>query len=346
MLYGCNGYTGELIAAAAAAAGERPILAGRRADAVAAVAGRFGCEHRVFALDDPAAIARELAGVDALVLAAGPFSRTSAVTVEACLRARVHYLDITGEVAVFEAAQRRDAEARAAGVVVLPGVGFDVVPSDCLARSLAEALPGAVSLELAFHSRGGASRGTLKTMVEGAASTLLRREGVLRPIRTGSLKMRVPFRDRPRTAAAITWGDLSTAYWSTGIPSITTYMAVSPGAARALALVGWLRPLVGSPWVVRALQGLVERGAAGPDAEVRARSRALLWGRVRDAAGRERTGSAETPEGYDFTAGAAVECVRRVLRGGCAAGYQSPATAFGAGFLAELPGSALVVDPG
>jgi hypothetical protein len=169
MIYGANGYTGEMTAVEAVRRGHKPILAGRREDAVRPLAERLGCEHAVFALDDPEAIARHLHGVSALLLCAGPFSTTSAPAVEACLRARTSYLDITGEIPVFEACFARNVEARERGIVILPGVGFDVVPSDCLAAVLAETLPGAMELELAFGGLDTPSGGTLKTTIEGLA---------------------------------------------------------------------------------------------------------------------------------------------------------------------------------
>ncbi|MFY0531964.1 saccharopine dehydrogenase NADP-binding domain-containing protein [Nannocystis pusilla] len=142
VLYGANGYTGELIARQAASEGLRPILAGRDATAIGRLAGELGLEARVFGLDDPAALARGIAGAALVLHAAGPFSRTSAPMVAACLESKIHYLDITGEIPVFEACRAQGARARERGVVLMPGVGFDVVPSDCLAKSLAEALPG------------------------------------------------------------------------------------------------------------------------------------------------------------------------------------------------------------
>src|SRR5687767_3783927 len=126
MLYGANGFTGELIAAEALARGERPILAGRRADAVLPLAERLGLPSRIFGLDGD--VAANLAGVAAVVHAAGPFSATSRPMLDACFAAGAHYLDITGEIPVFEACHARGEEAKRRGVVVMPGVGFDVVP--------------------------------------------------------------------------------------------------------------------------------------------------------------------------------------------------------------------------
>src|SRR6476659_6763268 len=132
LIYGANGYTGTLIARAAVARGQRPILAGRNAAALVTLASDLGLECRIFALDDPAQVAEGISGMQAVLHCAGPFAHTYRPLADACLQARVHYLDITGEVAVFEALVTRSAAAQAARVMLLPGVGFDVVPSDCL----------------------------------------------------------------------------------------------------------------------------------------------------------------------------------------------------------------------
>ena len=127
MIYGANGYSGELIASEAVASGLRPVLAGRRADRILALANELGLAHRVFAADAP-----RLDGMGLVLNCAGPFSATARPMMEAAIAARAHYLDITGEIAVFELARSLDAPARAAGIVLCPGVGFDVIATDCV----------------------------------------------------------------------------------------------------------------------------------------------------------------------------------------------------------------------
>ena len=180
LIYGATGYTGRLIAKVAADRGASPILAGRDLGRVEAVAKPLGLAARAFDLRDPRRIDAAMAGVSAVLCVAGPFSTTSKPMADACLRNRVHYLDITGEIDVFEALAARDAEAAARGVTLLPGVGFDVVPSDCLAAHLKRRLPDAVDLKLYLSLGANMSRGTAKTMVEAiAAGTRLRRNGRL-----------------------------------------------------------------------------------------------------------------------------------------------------------------------
>jgi short subunit dehydrogenase-like uncharacterized protein len=224
LIYGANGYTGELIAREAVRRGQRPVVAGRNGEAVRGLASELGLEHRVFSLDDPRAVDERLKGMTAVLHCAGPFVHTFRPIADACLRAKANYLDVTGEVDVFERLAARDAEARAAGVMLLPGVGFDVVPTDCLAAHLKRRLPSATRLLLAFHSVGGLSRGTATTMIENLhRGGLIRRNGVLTPVPAAWRTRKVDFGRGPRTVVSIPWGDVSTAYRSTGIPNIEVY---------------------------------------------------------------------------------------------------------------------------
>lgn len=157
MIYGANGYTGELIAREAARRGLKPVLAGRRRDSVEVLACALGLEACAFDLDDVVALTGQIEGQALVLNCAGPFSATAAPMMEACLRGRAHYLDITGEIAVFELAQSLNARAQDAGVALCPGVGFDVIPTDCVAAALKQALPDATHLALGFDSRSGFS---------------------------------------------------------------------------------------------------------------------------------------------------------------------------------------------
>lgn len=343
LLYGANGYTGRLIAEVAAREGVDLTVAGRREEAVEAVARQTGFPWRCFPLTDPARLRDELAPFDAVLLAAGPFSRTSAPVVEACLAERTHYLDVTGEVDVFEAVFRRDAEARLSDVTLLPGVGFDVVPSDCLAAALAAELPGAARLLLAFRAFAP-SGGTARTMLEGLPKGgRARIGGALVPVPPAWKVREIPFSDHPRTAMTIPWGDLSTAYRSTGIPDIETYMTAPPALVASARAGQALSPLLSLGVVRWFLEAAVGEAFPGPDAEARRRERSLLWGRVERGDGAAVEGTAETLEGYAFTAESAVASLRRVLAGKAAAGALTPSLAFGPRFAEAIPGTVFTV---
>jgi short subunit dehydrogenase-like uncharacterized protein len=258
---------------------------------------------------------------------------------DACLRSRVHYLDITGEEAVFEALVGRDAEARERGVMLLPGVGFDVVPSDCLAAHLKRRLPSATRLTLAFKVLTRMSRGTTLTVIEGMAEggSMVREGGVLKRVPAAWKTRRIDFGNGPESAMMIPWGDVVTAYHSTGIPNIEVYMA-APWATRVAArlsrYLGWL---LGSRPVQRWLVRRVEAGPAGPTDDERKNGKSLLWGEATDDAGRTVVGRLAGPESYDWTVQTALAVARRVLDGVAVPGFQTPSAVFGADFVLECP---------
>jgi short subunit dehydrogenase-like uncharacterized protein len=302
------------------------------------MARRLGLEARVFDLDSPDAVLEGIRGTGVVLHCAGPYSRTSRPMVDACLRGRVHYLDITGEFAVLEAVLSRDGEARAAAVVLLPAAGFDVVPTDCMAKTLQEALPDATRLELAFSSGAQSSPGTAKSAVEGLhLGARVREDGVIVTLPRPRTR-EIPFAGGARFCMSIPWGDLVTAYHSTKIPSITVYAEVPRRVARAAPLLRYLEPVLKMPSVVRFLQRTVEKRAKGPTDEQRRTHRTLIWGRAENMAGAVVEGHLEIPEGYAFTTLSAVLCAERVLRGDVRPGATTPSLAFGADFVTTLPG--------
>jgi saccharopine dehydrogenase (NAD+, L-lysine-forming) len=335
LLYGANGYAGTLVARLAAARGERPVLAGRSAGKVAALAGELGLEFRWFGLDDPGAIRRGLDGMTAVAHCAGPFSATAGPMARACLQAGVHYLDITGEIDVFEELHGLSGQARAAGSVLLPGAGFDVVPTDCVAALLARALPGAERLDLAFLAGGGPSPGTARTAVEGMGKGgKARVDGVIVHVPLGWRTIRAGFPSGPRTVASVPWGDVSTAYYSTGIGTITTYTAV-PAPVLAAARLPGLSLVLGLGAVQRLGQALAGARVPGPSGERRARTRAEVWGRA-SAGGRAVEAALSAPNGYDLTADSVVRAVTRLHS--VEPGTHTPSSAFGAQYVTELDG--------
>ncbi|HEY3569897.1 MAG TPA: saccharopine dehydrogenase NADP-binding domain-containing protein [Thermoanaerobaculia bacterium] len=342
MIYGANGYTGELAAREAVRKGLSPILAGRNAEAVGRLAQELGLPSRAFSLGDAQGTAAELYGVKAVLHCAGPFLHTSAPMVAACLATGAHYLDITGEIPVFERVLAQGEAARRAGVALLPGVGFDVVPSDCLAARLARALPSATDLSLAFYNAGGGfSRGTLKTMIESLPHAgAIRKDGRIVPVPVAWDAREIDFGGRAgrRWTMTIPWGDVSTAYHSTGIPNIRVYSGTPPAQIRRMKRMALFLPLAGWGPIKRLALGWVGRKVTGPSEEIRETARVYLWGEARDAAGRTVTSTIETPEGYRFTAISAVESVIRLLAGRVQPGAWTPSKAFGPDFVTELPG--------
>lgn len=337
LIYGCYGYTGELIVERCVERGLTPVLAGRNAERVREVAERTGLSYRVFGLDDEAVLDAGIGDAELVLHCAGPYSATSRPMVDACLRVGAHYLDITGEYAVLEAVLGRDAEAEAAGVTLMPAVGFDVIPTDCMAVQLKRALPTATKLELAFSAGVRPSPGTAKTTVEGLSIGAIARRGGDIVTLPKPLVREVPLGGRQRTVMSIPWGDLVTAYASTGIEHITTYTEVPPAVAKAAGLLRYVMPVLELGPVKRMLTKKAGQ-ATGPTAEERKRGRSHIWGRVEDPAGKSVEGSLETMESYELTVLGSLECVRRILEGETSAGATTPATAFGPELITSLPG--------
>jgi short subunit dehydrogenase-like uncharacterized protein len=339
LLYGANGYTGKLIAHLASERGLRPVLAGRDAAAVEQLARELKLESRVFALDNSARLDAALSEVEVVLHCAGPFSSTSKPMADGCLRTKTHYLDITGEAAVIETLAARDAQAKAAGVMLMPCVGFDVVPSDCLAAHLKRRLPDAQKLVLAIQGLGRISRGTATTMVENInRGGLIRRDGKLESVPAAWKTREIDFGRGPVTATTIPWGDVASAYYSTGIPNIEVYAAIPASVRRMMKLsrsFGWL---LGSAPVQRFLKKRIKAQPPGPNEAEREKGKSLVWGEVENDAGRRAVSRLTGPEGYTLTALTAITIVGHVLAGNFSVGFQTPSKAYGADLILEIEG--------
>jgi short subunit dehydrogenase-like uncharacterized protein len=338
LLYGANGYVGAAISRMAIREGLKPILAGRTPEKIEPLAKELGLEIRVSSLNDPTSMDRLLQDVRVVLHCAGPYLYTSKQMVDACLRAGAHYLDLTGEIPVFEAISARDAEAKARGVMLLPGVGFDVVPTDCLAVYLKQQLPSATHLTLAFFSQGpgGLPPGTQRTSIELIPyGNRMRRGGRLEAPEPGLKTRMLDFGTGPMLATRLTWGDVFTAYYSTGIPNIEDYAVLPESTRKQLALGDHLRPL----FRLAPIRSLMKRAVRpGPSAERRARTFTHVWGQVRNDES-EYTARLHGPEaGVEWTGRAALGAVKKVLNGISPSGYQTPGMAFGADFVLECEG--------
>jgi len=339
VLYGANGYTGELIAREAVRRGLRPALAGRDREAVARIAAELGCESFVTGLDDATPLVRALGGRRAVLNCAGPFSATAAPMMRACLAVGAHYLDITGEADVLEAAHALDRAARAANVLLCPGVGFDVVPTDCLAAEIKAQLPAATYLALGFESRSALSRGTAQTVVEGMAQGgRIRSSGRLVRVAHGFRERRIDFGDGPKTAVTVPLGEVSSAYHTTGIANIEVYVPMSRRQIAALRRLNWVAPRLKLGVVQSLLKSRPSRGPPGPDARARVRCPAFLCGEAQAPSGEQVTGRLRVANGCELTVHAALGLVQRVLEHTGAGGYVTPSQLVGARFVETLPG--------
>ncbi|OEO23915.1 hypothetical protein AX279_18905 [Pseudomonas sp. J237] len=340
MIYGANGYTGELIARDAVKRGLKPVLAGRSRDKVEALARELGLEARVFGLEDEVRLLAQIKGHGLVLHCAGPFSATAVPMMEACLRANAHYLDITGEIAVFEHAQSLNERARAAGVVICPGVGFDVVPTDCVAAALKNAMPDATHLALGFDSRSSFSPGTAKTSIEGMAQGgKVRRDSKITSVPLAYRVRRIDFGAGEKLAMTIPWGDVSTAWHTTGIANIEVFIPGSAGMIRCARFANWIRPLLGLSFVQRLLKARIGKTVVGPDQEKRADQGTYVWGEARNARGECRTARLHTANVYSLTIDAALAVVDYLLQMRPTGGAYTPALLLGAELVTQLPGS-------
>lgn len=341
LLYGANGYTGDLIARLAGEYGLTPILAGRSEHKIRPLAEELGYDYRVFDLGDRAGMDKALDEVPVVLHAAGPFEHTARPMMEGCLRTQTHYLDITGEISVFETGHYLDKRAGEAGIMILPGAGFDVVPTDCMALHLREQLPDATDLKLAFSALGGGvSHGTAMTMVENLGrSGAVRKDGKIIRAPVGHKTLWAPFHGKERFCMTIPWGDVSTAYYTTGIPNIETYMGISPASYKYVKLQPYFNWLLRTGFVRNLIKARIDKRPAGPGPEQRRKSRSLVWGMVRNAAGEERQARFSGPEGYTMTAHTSLIITRKVIDGQAPAGFQTPAGAYGADLIMEVDGA-------
>ncbi|HMO33206.1 MAG TPA: saccharopine dehydrogenase NADP-binding domain-containing protein [Lacibacter sp.] len=341
LLYGANGYTGRLIADYADGYKLPLILAGRNAAALREMAAKHQLTSVVCSLDDRAQLEKILQDVCLVIHAAGPFAHTARQMVEACLATGTHYMDINGDLTVFEFIKSYHAAAVQANIMLIPGAGFDVVPTDCTALYLQQQLTDANQLELAFITQGGGiSHGTATTMAsklgEGGAE---RRKGVIVKRPLGEKHIWLTVSGKKRLAVSIPWGDVATAHTTTGIPDITTYTGVTPGMRRMLKWQKLFNGLLRSGWMRRLIQHRIDSSPPGPTADQRARARTYVWGRVRNAAGQEASADLFCADGYTFTAHSCLLLAQKIASGNWKPGYQTPAGCYGAGLVWEVPGT-------
>jgi short subunit dehydrogenase-like uncharacterized protein len=341
MLYGPTGETGQMILAEALRRGHRPVLAGRSAPKVRALAEQHDLEWAAASLDDAATLRAAVGSVGLLLNAAGPFAATSPALMAAGLQAGVNYLDIANEMAVFQAAAALQRQARGKRIVLMPGVGFGVVVSDALAHYAAEQVPGATDLEIALFpyndvTSAGARRTALEVMAHGGR---VQRQGQLIPwtLGAGGRRQRTP--EGEQTVLPAPLGDLVAAANSTGIPNITTLLAFPMSPMQARLILPVLRRVLAVP----ALRERMSRPNPAQPTEADHKSAApaqrhsYAWAKATDRNGHGAAAWLEAGEGYAFTAVAAVRAVETTLDKR-PVGVLTPAQAFGLEFIQTIAG--------
>ena len=341
LLYGANGYTGKLIAALAGDYNIKPLLSGRNETEIRKLAETYHLPAESVQLSDKEKLHRLLADSELVMHAAGPFRHTARDMIEACIQTKTHYLDITGEIEVFEMAKLYDSAAKKTGIMIMPGAGFDVVPTDCLALYLKNKLPDATELRLAFANIGGAvSHGTALTMIEGLGEGgAVRINGNITRKPLGHKGRWVEFGMKKLFVMTIPWGDVSTAYHTTGIGNIETYTAVPRSVFRLLKFQSVFNWLLKTKTVKNILKKMVNKRAQGPTEEARRKAKSLVWGEVKNNSGNILSATLEVADGYTLTAHSSLIIARKILSGDFKTGYQTPASAYGPDLILEVPGS-------
>jgi short subunit dehydrogenase-like uncharacterized protein len=342
LLYGANGYTGQLIANYAAQYQLQPILAGRRQDAIKPIADQLKLSYRIVDLSNKPELLAALREVKMVVHAAGPFANTAKQMIDGCLETGTHYLDINGDVQVFEFIKSLDSVAKQKNIMLLPGIGFDVVPTDCMALHLKNKLPDANHLKLAFASIGGTvSHGTAMTIINKLGeSGAVRVNGKIVKQALGKQGMWVDFGTIRLFVMSIPWGDVSTAHFTTGIPNITTYTAAKPAVYKLLKFQRLFNWLLRTEAVKSMIRKKIKSRPAGPDDIMRSKAKSLIWGEASNEKQEMVRAQFSCADGYTLTALSSLIIAKKVLQEDFKPGYQTPASCYGENLIMEIPGTA------
>jgi short subunit dehydrogenase-like uncharacterized protein len=338
LLYGAYGYTGRLAAELAAAKKLDVVLAGRNKEALAGLGDRLNLPTRVVGLNDVKQLSEALKDIACVVHMAGPFAATSTPMLSACLATQTNYVDITGEIEVFEAMWSREEEIKRAGITAVPGAGFDVVPTDCLAAYVASKLQRPASLVIALRGLESASQGTLRTAIRQVSKPVLcRRAGAIVALDDRSPRW-IDFGSGDEPCVPVSWGDVATAFHSTGVRNITVYFRRTKLLRSADTLGKLFGPVLRSRIGQKGLTAIVRSFPEGPSQAQRIGHRGTIWAEAIDCSGRSSKASLSTPDAYDFAANSALEIASRISSLPAALGLVTPVQAFGADFVLSLPG--------
>lgn len=335
MIYGANGYSAKLIIQKALSCDLKPVLAGRNLSEIKKVSETYNLPYKVFDLENESTVNENLKEIHTILNCAGPFKHTAKELIEGCLRNKVNYLDITGEMPVFYLAYSKDSEAQSAGITILPGAGFDIIPTDCLAKRLASLLPDAINLKLGFMNYGGKiSRGTLLTSLDFVGgSGKIRRGGKVINSPIGEYKVQVDLPNFKMSGFSIPWGDVYTSFISTGIENSEVYLGTEYKILTNSTMLNLTAKLLGFEPVKKIVQRFISSRITGPTAQERDRAKTFIWGKVTNKKGESVEQVYRIMEGYNLTAKGAALCAKKVLEGESKPGSFTPSNLFGNEFL-------------
>ncbi len=342
LIYGATGYTGKLMSERAKTLGLSPLLSGRNTEKLKQVAEPLGFNYKAVSLNDKQALQNLLGKVDLVIHCAGPFSATAKPMVEACLKTKTHYLDITGEISVFERHKSLDSKAKDANILIMSGVGFDVVPTDCLAAHLKNRMPDAEFLNLSVGGLSKISAGTAKTAIENISKSFaVRRNGKIIQLNK-PLYSKADFGKGEVDTVSVSWGDIATAYYTTGIPNISVFFQLTFQTKKIIEMSRVMKWFLSLSPVQKKLKSKIEKKFKGPDESERENAKGIIYGEAVNSKGEKIISKLITPEGYKLTCMTALEITKKVLNGEVKPGYYTPALLFGENLITNIEGVELI----
>ncbi len=343
VLFGASGYTGRLTAEALVARGARPLLAGRSAAKLDALAAELGGELETTVADvsDPASVGALLGPGDVIVSTVGPFARHGDPAVQAAISAGACYLDSTGEPAfirrVFE---RFGPDAERAGASLVTAFGYDWVPGNLAgALALRDAGEAATRVDIGYFTSGGLGGMSGGTRASAAGAMIEPAFAWRDGIRTerGAIRRRA-FDVGGKRREAISVGSsehFALPRFHPGLREVNVYLGWFSNARAMQAVSGLNAGLLRVPGLKSGLDRLIGRfvrtSTGGPDEAARKATGSQIAAVAYGAAGQELARvEVAGVNGYTFTGNVLAWGATAALEAGMeAAGALGPATAFG-----------------
>jgi short subunit dehydrogenase-like uncharacterized protein len=340
LIYGAYGFTGAGISKLAAEYGITPVLAGRNEAKLKPLADSLGYDYVVLSLENNHDnLVKVLKHFEIVLHIAGPYTFTAKPMLDAVVEAGTHYVDLTGENHVIQAQLDRDQEFKRANIMVMPAVGYDVVPTDCLNVYVAEKIDNPTVLNVVLNGDytavegAQASRGTMKSALEMLGRPLLMRENG-KMVETSDPKViKRQENGQQQTLVQIPWADMITSYVSTGIPTIEVFQ-VQQGE-----IPSWVISLARSDFGRRVLGWLIDKYAPeGPPPGAQEKRQTRVVSTVTNAAGDTASAAMITPEAYLLTFHSTLIVAKRVIDGHWEPGFQTVGKVYGPDLALEVPG--------
>ena len=345
MIYGANGYSGKLVAQLAVNKGYKPILAGRNESAIIKMANDFGLDSRVFGLENENSLAEELKDINLVLNCAGPFVETAEPFVKACLKHGVHYLDLSGELEVFEYCYSHGDEAKEKGILICPGVAFDVVPTEAIAAKLKAAMPDATTLKLGFDGDMSLSPGSSITLLKGIGNPnlslfMVRENNILEKAQKPKFEnLAYEYGGKRHKSMTLTWADLNAAHYSTDIPNIYVFIKATLTNRLSFAYMQLVSGVFKSKLIQAISQRFIKVLIKGPTLKDLENNRMLVFGEISNIEGQTKRLYLNVSHGYKFTSQSALAFVDYCLNNNVSPGYCTPSQLTGPDFVLGFTGS-------